>query len=611
MNSIRKAKLNQINNDPKQCEAYSSKKNTVVIAGPGSGKTTVLSMKILNLLENYITNPQGIACITYSREAAREIKDRLVTFGYNNTHKNSFFGTVHSFCIAEVLVPFSHLFDHFSLPFPIRIATTKQRTNAFKHALKNLIFSDDQVSITDMNRERKFGIIGESRIEIPSYDIALQVAREYEKILHDDSLIDFDDIVNYSTILIQKEEFVRRCLEAKFPWLLVDEYQDLGKPLHEIILSLLLKTDIKLFAVGDPDQSIYGFQGAIPDYLKELTTFKNRINTVILEKNYRSNQEIIEASEVILQENRGYLAGTREKERAVFHFFVREMGMEEQYNLVVQKLIPEYVEKERIPLNEIAVLVGTNKEVMQLAVFFQEFDIPYYISKQNFERTEFVQWLENCAKWVVDNATVSFDTLWSYWAFLTLSTNNDINGFKERVKFYNHLSDSVEKREDLRLWITFLKEHLNFEEVFTKSLSCSGELDNLNLLLKAIGEQNNLDIKNFSKLGKPQNQVTISTRHSCKGLEFEVVILLGMEDGRFPFYSDINDPNKLTESSRICFVCISRAKRVCILVRSKKHILDTRRGPWEKNFEPSRFWTILENWQKSKKLFVAENSFNA
>jgi DNA helicase-2/ATP-dependent DNA helicase PcrA len=205
---------------------------------------------------------------------------------------------------------------------------------------------------------------------------------------------------------------------------------------------------------------------------------------------------------------------------------------------------------------------------------------------------------------VVDNTTVSFDALWSYWNFLAFSANNDIDEIKERVKFYNYLSDSVKKREDLKLWITFLKEHLNFEEVFTKSLSCSGELDNLDSLFKAIEEQKNLDIKNFSELGKPQNQVTISTRHSSKGLEFEVIILLGMEDERFPFYSDINDPKKLAESSRICFVCISRAKRVCILVRSKKHILNTRRGEtWEKDFNQSRFWTILEDWQNSKKKF--------
>jgi DNA helicase-2/ATP-dependent DNA helicase PcrA len=604
MNNFRKTRLYQIHNDPNQQKAYFSKKNTVVIAGPGSGKTTVLSMKILNLLENDIFTPQGIACITYSREAAREIKDRLIMFGYNNTHRNSFFGTVHSFCIAEVLVPFSHLFDYFTLSFPIKIAGTKDRSYAFNQALKNLVFDNKQVTIAEMNRERRTRINGESKIEIPSYDIALQVAHEYEKILHKKNLIDFDDIVNYSTILIQNEEFVRMCLEAKFPWLLVDEYQDLGRPLHEIILSLLFKTKIKLFAVGDPDQSIYGFQGATPDYLNELTTFKNKISTVILEKNYRSNQEIIEASEVILQENRGYLAATRQKERADFLFFVCENGMDEQYNLVVQKLIPKYVGEDGVPLNEIAVLVGTNKELAQLEIVFQKHKVPCYRSKHDFERTEFIQWIENCAKWVIDRTLISFDELWNYWKILLLSINNGINEIEERVTFYKCLSDSIQKKENLKPWLIFLKEQMQFEKMFEKSILCLGESDNLYSLITSIEDQNHFDIKRFSELGRPQNQVTISTRHGCKGLEFEVIILLGMEEERFPSYHDINDDNKLTESSRICFVCISRAKRVCVLVRSKKHILDTRRGLWEKEFIQSRFWTILENWQDSKNTFI-------
>jgi DNA helicase-2/ATP-dependent DNA helicase PcrA len=611
MNTLRKIKLNQISNDPKQREAYLSKKNTVVIAGPGSGKTTVLSMKILNLLENDIISPQGIACITYSREAAREIKDRLVTFGYNNSHRNSFFGTVHSFCIAEVLVPFSHLFNHFFLPLPIHIATATERTNTYDQALKNLLFTQKQVSMTDMNRERKFGVSGESRIVIPSYDIALQVAREYERILHGKGLIDFEDIVNYSTILVQKEIFVKKCLEAKFPWLLVDEYQDLGKPLHEIILSLLIGTNIKLFAVGDPDQSIYGFQGAIPDYIKELTTFKDRINTVKLENNYRSNQEIIEASEIILQSDRGYLAGTREKERAEFSFFVCKNGMDEQYNLVAQELIPKYTKEDDVPLNEVAVLLGKNEEVKKLAMVFKKYEIPCYLSKHDFERTEFVQWLENCAKWAIDNTLVSFDDLWGYWRSLLFSISNNINEIEERVKLYYCLFDSMQKNDNLKSWINFLRSRINFENIFMKSVLYSDEADNLNALLESIEYQDNLNIKNFSELGKPQNQITISTRHSCKGLEFEVVILLGMEEERFPSYYDLQDANKLDESSRICFVCISRARRVCVLVRSKKHTVNTKQGPWEKSYEQSRFWTILESWQNDKNSLLTETSFHA
>jgi len=332
MNEYRKSKIKQILSDSQQAKAYLSKGNTTVIAGPGSGKTSVLTLKVLRLLENDIRDPQGIGCITYSREAAREIRERLQLLGYKS-HGNSFFGTVHSFCIAEVLIPFAKLYDYFNLHLPIKIASNKDRNKFFNEALSELQFNTHDVSMTEMNRERKIGIIGQSKIDIPSYDIALKVATKYEELMHTKGLIDFDDIVNYSTILIQKEEFVRKCIEAKFPWLLIDEYQDLGKPLHEIVLTLILQTKIKIFAVGDPDQSIYGFQGAVPAYLEELSSF-NKINKIVLLQNYRSNQEIINASEIVLEQNRGYKAVTRQAERAEFQFHICKSEMADQFSLV-------------------------------------------------------------------------------------------------------------------------------------------------------------------------------------------------------------------------------------------------------------------------------------
>ena len=134
--------------------------------------------------------------------------------------------------------------------------------------------------------------------------------------------MDYEDIVNYSTWLIQDEEYVRKCLSAKFPWIVIDEYQDLGRPLHEMILSLFTQTDIKIFAVGDPDQSIYGFQGAIPEYLMELYKSPG-IKQVELKTNYRSNQDIINACELVLNAKREYIAGTRLDENADFVCFLQ------------------------------------------------------------------------------------------------------------------------------------------------------------------------------------------------------------------------------------------------------------------------------------------------
>ena len=110
-------KLQEVNNDKDQLAAYNSSGNTVVIAGPGSGKTTVLTLKIMRLLNESIHAPRGLACLTYSTEAAREFKDRLKKLGFvRNT--NAFLGTVHSFCLAEVLIPFAHLYPKYRIPNP-------------------------------------------------------------------------------------------------------------------------------------------------------------------------------------------------------------------------------------------------------------------------------------------------------------------------------------------------------------------------------------------------------------------------------------------------------------------------------------------------------------
>jgi DNA helicase II / ATP-dependent DNA helicase PcrA len=600
MNKLRKAKLSQIAHDEMQLKAYLSKGRTAVIAGPGSGKTTILTLKVLKLLEDHITEPQGLACITYSREAAREIINRLNDFGLNS-YGNSFFGTVHSFCIAEVLVPFSHLFDHFELPKPLRIAKSSERRKIFKEAQTNLFFNDKDVTMTEMNRERKFRILGNSEIEIPSYDIALQVANEYEKLLHKQGLIDFEDMINYSTILIQNEEFVRKCLEAKFPWILIDEYQDLGKPLHEIALALYLKTKINIFVVGDPDQSIYGFQGAIPEYLSELASF-TKIEKIILNKNYRSNQDIINASEILLAAKRGYLSGSRKKERAEFHFYVCEAEMIEQFLLVINKIIPKYLSS-GIPLNEIVVIVGTNNELASLSEVCKQNNIPFYIAKHDFKRTYFVQWLEDCGKWVLDNKNFSFTKICEYWNKLLLSDNifNNELDIIDKVKLHSCLTSSIKFKDNLEMWLNSIINELGLIKLLKKATFDPDELENLNVLLKSVKKNGELfSLKNFSELGRPQDQITITTRHSSKGLEFEVVILLGMEEERFPHYFDMHDPEKLAESSRICFVCVSRAKSKCILVRSKVHTKNTRQGPWKKSYQPSRYWLLLEGWQNKK-----------
>ncbi|MBQ8799665.1 MAG: ATP-dependent helicase [Lachnospiraceae bacterium] len=589
--------LERISKDKYQKKAYDTEDSTVVIAGPGSGKTTILTLKIMKLLNGHIHEPQGLACLTFSKEAAREFKERLEKLGYKK-RVNVFLGTVHSFCVSEILGNFAELYDC-GIPMPIKIVPDKLKKEIFEKAKEN-VGQNPNLKIEAMNKQRALQIPGSSNVKVADDVDAKTVAAEYEKILYKAGYIDFETIIIVSTRLIQEHEYVRECLNAKYPWLVIDEYQDLGKPLHEMVLALFNQTNIKLFVVGDPDQSIYKFAGAIPNYLMELYD-RQDIIPVKLMNNYRSNQDIVDGSETVLNIKRDYHAATREGESAEYRFIDCDKGLEDQFDYFIKNIIPESKEK-KIPLEEIAVLLGTRADCQALATECINNNVPHYISNHIFERTDFVKWLESCALWVNDRTAVSFDDIYDYWkTILLLKRENHYISEKEnltsRIALLEILEKSIHYKGSIKNWLEYMYDALRVNEVLKDAEQLPDEIDNLNELYNEVCDEKytDYDTSKFSKLGKPENQITISTRHSSKGLEFEVVVLMGMEENNFPSWWVLNygDEEDLEECNRMCFVCVSRAKRVCILMKSKKYVKNGKFGPYEKTFEASRYWKQL------------------
>lgn len=601
MNSLFFQDLELIKNDDKQYEAYRSMENSVIIAGPGSGKTRVLTLKAVTLAKSHIHKPCGLACISFSRESVRELKKRLKSYGYIPSSKD-FIGTVHSFSLLHVIQPFAHLYPQYNVKYPIKILPDEIKENIYNSILKELkIDTRYNLPLADINKHRSLSLKGRSEVNMKSSELIAKAAEIYEAKIRETEFIDFTNIINLSARIINEQEYVRETLRSQFPWLMVDEYQDLGKALHEMVLELVFNAGIKLYAVGDTNQSIYGFNGGYPDFLLELTRNDN-IKTIELVSNYRSSQHIIDASIEALNPippYPKYIAGKRKDDIADFTFIICEEEMEPQYEAVAKKVIPNLLAK-GIPLNEIGIIASSNTQTHHMADYMQQQEIPFFIVNWSFENSAVVVWLQDCASWCSNQDAQSFEELFRFWKNL-INNHHDFRENWENIRlksfFYKVLTESIVKAKVYE-WLTYIINNFGLKDTLMDSEIYPNEIGNLDELLNEAKFRNlkNVNIKRFANLGFPEDQVTITTRHSSKGLEFEAVILLGMEEERFPHFTHMNNPIALAEDQRLCYVCISRAKKSCILLRSEIYNILTRRGDiWRKTFEPSRFWISLHN----------------
>jgi DNA helicase II / ATP-dependent DNA helicase PcrA len=589
--------LELIFKDEKQKEAFSSIDNTVVVAGPGSGKTRILSLKAVSLSRDTIHKPSGLAVISFSRESVRELKKRLALYGFL-PNRNDFIGTVHSFSLLHVIEPFGHLYPQYNISYPIKILPDEISNVMYSEVLEELGVDSRALTLSDLNKTRTLTLVGRSTIEIPSSNLIINGAKIYESKIRKSEFIDFTDIINIAAIIISEQEYVRSSLKSKFPWLLVDEYQDLGKALHEMVLELVFNAGIKLYAVGDMNQSIYGFNGGYPEFLKELSDYDD-INTIHLTSNYRSSKHIIEASKEALQPTLPfpkYLAKKEMNAEADFTFITCSHGMDEQYDIVAKKVIPKLIAKD-IPLNEIGILTGNNNQTHQLANHLLRQKIPYYIAKWSFENSAVIVWLQDCAKWSNKKTDQSFDELFRFWKTLLQNhdeTRKNLDDIELKTKLFKVINLN-RNTEDLLKWLNNIIKELNLEILLENSEIYPNEVKNINNLLDEAKLKNlkNSTLERFASLGYPHNEVTITTRHSSKGLEFETVILLGMEMDNFPIFFHRNNPLALAEDQRLCYVCISRARKSCILIRSEEFTINGKYGPFTKKFQPSPYWNSL------------------
>lgn len=546
----------------RQWDAYESSGHCVVLAGPGSGKTKTLTIKMSRMLAEDVRPPRGIACITYNNQCVRELHKRLGALGVEDGSR-AFIGTVHSFCLRNVVEPYAKLAG-LTIPEPLAVAAPREQDRFFAAAVDTIIGNENPSRVRTPFDEFRRTVIDRSSEQWCENDRYAPLVVEYERLLYDAGKIDFDAMVMLGLKLIREHSWVRKALRAKYPILVVDEYQDLGVPLHQIVLALCFDAGIRLLAVGDPDQSIYGFTGARPALLDDLAA-REEVEAIRLQLNYRCGRTIIAASETALPDPRGFESA--EGHTGVVQDYQCTNGFDHQVKVAVENLIPQALARHSgRQLGDIGVLYQNRDQGGQIASAVEEAGIPYVRFDQGnpYARTPLTQWLEDCASWCAGGwrqGDPRLSGLIRTWLRFNPSATTDSDMATCRRLLVKFLFENRTPDVLLSTWLATMKDR-RFWASLEDDPTMADELEALECLCTSAADGKPLakyTVANFGGQRGSPDRLNLTTIHSAKGLEYDVVIMLGLEEGRFPYTYRASEQS-IAESRRLFYVALTRAK---------------------------------------------------
>ncbi|WP_292585001.1 ATP-dependent helicase, partial [Mesorhizobium sp.] len=384
-----------------QWNAYNSTGHCVVLAGPGSGKTKTLTLKLARMLAEDVDEPRGIACITYNNECARELEDRLLGLGIEASRR-VFIGTVHSFSLTQIILPYAKV-AQMGLPDGFQVATRTERATALDRAYRRIGGGPQNPQDLDfpMGTYRRSILNRDTTQWRESSPRMAALVEAFEAELRSLERIDFDDMPLLAVRALRQHNWLQRAVLAKYPILAVDEYQDLGRALHRMVMGFCFSTGMRLFAVGDVDQSIYGFTGANPELLRQVAD-RDDVETVPLRLNYRSGSRIVTASTYALGEDRGYQAADGQPEGDVY-FHPRSGGYDQQARYVLDTILPAIQERQPdIGIGDIAIIYPAAWIGNALATAATARSVPVLRTDGNSiypRNSRLMRWVELCAEW--------------------------------------------------------------------------------------------------------------------------------------------------------------------------------------------------------------------
>ena len=601
----------------------------MVLAGPGAGKTYVITNRVKALIDEYGVKPEQILVVTFSKAAAVEMKERfeMMTGGRRLPVR---FGTFHS-----VFFQILRLAYHYEVK---DIATPALKYRFLEETLNETGYEVDDKKEFLSDIEKEISRVKGEGIEIDCYfssacsaEIFQKMYRGYQEKLQRHRCLDFDDMVVYTYQLLKEREDIRRRWQAQFRYLLIDEFQDINRLQYETVC-MLAEPENNLFIVGDDDQSIYGFRGAKPGIMLSFPKRFPDTKQIVLGVNYRCSDEIMKAAERLIGKNNEryekHIVANKGKEQPV-HMKKCENLPDEAEKIVAQ--IQMY-QKEGIAYQEMAVLFRTNMQMRLLAGKLMEHGVPFTMRENlpnlfdtwmakdimcylqlalgNRSREKFLKIANRPVRYLSRTAftesEVSFDKLRAY------SAVKNLEWMEERIWNFAFDVKILASRSPYAA-IHFIRKGIGYDEFLKtyadeRNVNADDWFDVLDEMQEMARDKKSIPeflsfVENYGdtleeirqeqkkQQVKEEPGVSLMTMHASKGLEFPVVFVPTLNEDIVPYRKAVQEGN-LEEERRMLYVAMTRAKTYLHLSFVKER--------FHKEAEPSPFLYEISPALKNK-----------
>lgn len=618
--------------NPQQLQAIDHHEGPLlIIAGAGSGKTRVLTERLARIIEKGLARPEETLTVTFTNKAAAEIKERVMhrlrEMGIQ-TSSIPWMGTFHSIAV-KILRREAH---HLGLNNNFTIYDPDDQLSIVKQAFETL-----NISVKNNNPKAILGGISNAKNELLGpkeyaqfatgyyQETTAEVYQVYQKLLHENQALDFDDLLMYTVKLFQEVPEVAARYRNQFKYVMVDEYQDTNHAQY-VLVKLMAEEHQNICVVGDDDQSIYSWRGANIRNILEFEQDFQGVTVIKLEQNYRSTQKILLAGNSIasgISKRKSKKLWTENDEGDNITLYEALDEKDEGYWLAEK--ISDMVE-EGVSPEEIAVLYRMNAQSRVLEEVLLKAGVSYRIvgNVRFYDRREIKDMLAYLRLVYNPADSVSLMRIINVPSRkIGAKTINDIkqkaaqskmNNLEYLLSQQNLLAGGVRKFTDIAADIIAYSHDRNITDLIGYILTRSGyqemlddgteenqqRLENIKELisvaskykelspqasLQAFLEEVALVEAQASEIGMEQERVTLMTVHSAKGLEFAQVFIVGMEEGLFPHSRAFASTEDLDEERRLAYVAVTRAKnRLYISYTASRTIFGSRQPSIQSRF---------------------------